>query len=388
MRIFDYTENIAIAVHNLRKKKIRSLLTMLGVIIGVAAIVIIMALGDSNKEQIGLEMQRLGTDLIFLDVKNQSQPLKQIDLSSIQSISRFAQRLSPVQDLSLKLEIGNISQDFPVVAANENYGEIKRMTMIYGHFFNRFENETSSRVCVIENTEFFKKIFNSRYPVGQTLFLNHVYFTIVGVVAPKTDSIYEQGRIYIPIKTSQNYFPTQAIYNAVAQIDNPKKIRPAMGELDAITQFFYADKVKISGLLSTIEATKKIIAKLTMVIGGIAAISLVVGGIGIMNIMLVSVMERTREIGILKAIGAKELYILIQFLTEAILLTFLGGVLGIIIGMIFSFFTLTALKMPVVIPFIPAIIGLIFSVIIGICSGLYPSLRAARMDPVIAMRSL
>ncbi len=389
-------ESFRIAVKALGANKVRSALTMLGVIIGVAAVILLVSIGTGVQSQVTGQISGLGSNLLFafpgsFDGGGSGGPgggiIKQFTIDDVDYVqSRIGQQgtVIPTLQAPAQLRVGNRTKSTTLGGTDQN-GDASAGALTAGRWLARGEVVGSARVAVI-GSEIRDEFFPGQDPIGRKIDVNGQPFKVIGMLATKGGGLggSQDNVMYVPISTAQTMLSTRdisAMLVEVADIDTiesvkaqvERALRPRFGD-----QFTVFTQEQTLGILSTLLGT------LTAMLAGLASISLLVGGIGIMNIMLVSVSERTREIGIRKAVGARTYDILSQFVIEAVLLSALGGVLGILVG------AGGALALQ---PWVPAqvtlwavVLAFVFSAAVGVFFGVYPAYRASRLDPIEALR--
>ena len=411
----DIRENIRIAIFSIKTNMMRSLLTMLGIIIGVASVIAIVTIGNGGRDYIVGMIENMGSNAIQIavnvNVANQSQYITEEDISSIKKLSNVTY-CTPYEFTFGQVQANDYSGFVITIAGNEDVLIVNKMTPKYGRSWTKDEYDQKRNVCVI-STLMAKDVFGKESCVGESLnyTINNktVSLKIIGVVDMTDNSMISQdqmdsmmsmyssssqmsmGMIGIPaslngeLNDSVNKF-TQVYFMATdgADLNNVGEsalnlIKTRHGDFD--------DSVYTLNIMATyIDLLDSVINIFTTFIAAVSAISLIVGGIGVMNIMLVSVTERTREIGIRKALGAKTSTIMLQFLTESVILCLLGGAIGFILGVGGALSVAAYLKIPIAVKFTTVLIAVGFSSAIGIFFGIYPAKRAAQMTPIEALR--
>jgi len=392
------------AINSILSNKVRSLLSMLGILIGVSSAIVMLALGEGAKISVQDKLKSLGSNLLF--VRGGSAKVRGA-ATGMGAIARFTfEDVKKIKGLTphIKRASGSVGGAVQIVYKDDNwnsnlegvayeYAEMRSATPEYGRWFTNNEIKTRAKVAII-GTTVIEKLFGDRNPVGKTIKINRINFKVIGVLPEKgfAGPRDQDDMVNIPITTAMYRVLGKDYLDAIyVEISSPDLIDEGKERLEQLIQkqhklyqdedsFSIRDMTEIQEMLSTTTKT------MSVLLGCIAAISLVVGGIGIMNIMLVSVTERTREIGLRKAIGARKSDIMSQFLIEAVVMTFLGGILGILTGLfISSSLSLMAGWAVTVTPF-SITLATSFSVIIGIIFGLWPAQKAAQLNPVEALR--
>jgi putative ABC transport system permease protein len=411
-------ESIRIALRGLAANKMRAILTMLGIIIGVAAVIALMAIGQGVQNSVTQQIQGIGSNLVIISPGATQQGAVRTAQGSAATLT-YEDALA-LQDFTMAPDIAGVSPEFgssaQVVYGGQNfnvritgvtpdYETVRNVTLESGAFVDKVQLDSLSRVAVIGATTA-KNLFSGDDPIGREIKINRSIFTVIGVLQAKGGSPMLGGDdiVLVPITTAQKRLfggqlgfgvgsRVSTIYVSAAsetQVDSAiQQITEILRERHKTTpandDFTVTSQKDILGVLDQITGL------MTAFLGAIAGISLVVGGIGIMNIMLVSVTERTREIGIRKAVGAKRRDILVQFLVEAVVLSVVGGLGGIALGWGFSQLV-NVLKIGAPTPLTTAvtadavILAVSFSVAIGLFFGIYPANRASGLNPIDALR--
>jgi putative ABC transport system permease protein len=403
-------ENIKVAFQALYLNKMRSFLTMLGIIIGVGAVVAMLSIGIGAQQSVIQSVQDIGSNLIIITPGNpeeeegigqqitmgaQQSKLTEDDLTSIEREATLITSAVPVVFNTSIISYMNKSTQSMIYASTENGRELYSMDIEEGKFYSRSDVSNSLSVAVIGQTVV-TKLFGNIDPLGKIIKIDGQNFKVIGTLEERGTDTFGNDQddfISIPVTTAQSKLYGLDSYNMImAQSISEKDIDAASEEIESILKrhrnikpgesadFSVQNQTQILDIISTITGI------FTVVIAGIAGISLLVGGIGIMNIMMVSVTERTREIGIRKAIGAKNRDILIQFLVESIVLSITGGIFGILFAVIVSAILTRFTILDTSITWVPIVIALSFSTVIGLFFGIYPAMRAARLNPIDALR--
>ncbi|SHE31613.1 putative ABC transport system permease protein [Thermoanaerobacter uzonensis DSM 18761] len=387
-----YVEALKIAIRSILSNKMRSFLTMLGIIIGVTAVIALVSIGQGSTRSVTSQIQSMGSNLIMVNIMGRG---GENSLTYDQTIalkdSSFIAAISPVISTSVTVMYGNNSVDNTAVnGVNGDYQSIRDIQVAAGRFILPMDDEGRNRVAVL-GSNVARELFGFTDPIGKTIKLNGQNFTVVGILSQKGSSIAgsDDDSIFIPLKTMFYFAKNRDIRQIYIEATSPDTVELAKNEINSkLLTIFKGDTnafriIDQSQILSTVNS---VTATLSLLLGGIAGISLLVGGIGIMNIMLVSVTERTREIGIRKALGAKKKDILLQFIIESLTLSGLGGIVGIIVGYVLSMVLGSAMNINAKPSLSTVLISFSFSVIVGLFFGVYPANKAANLNPIEALR--
>ena len=403
----NYINVIRIAFHALKRNKLRAFLTMLGIIIGVASVIVMLAIGHGSKKSIQDELSEMGTNMIFIRPgddrpggvhlsSSELQSMKITDVEAIRANCPAVSAVSPVVNAGGQVIKGNKNWPTSMYGVNNEYLEIRKYKIAHGRNFSQKEIKTYAKVCLIGQTIVENLFDDSGNPVGQTIRFGNIPFKVIGVLEEKGQNGMgqDQDDIIIAPYTAvqkrilsithiQSLFASAASEElndeAIAQITESLR-RTHKIKADSDNDFTVRSQ---SEMVQTFTSVSDI---MTALLGAIAGISLLVGGIGIMNIMYVSVTERTREIGLRLSVGGREKDILTQFLVESILLSISGGIIGIIFGLLVSRIISSLMSWPVIVSFSSIVYAFIICSAIGIFFGWYPARKAAGLNPIDALR--
>ena len=402
----NFLESIRVSLRALRANKLRSALTMLGIIIGVAAVIAMVGIGNGATTSITSSIQGMGSNLLTISsgqsnsagVKGgagSSNTLSMDDVTKIK-IGTAVKAVAPIAATNAQVVLGAGNTSTSINGTTEGYQVIKSVTMARGRFITKEDVTSGTRVAVLGPTVVENLLGDANGNIiGKTIKINNVPFQVIGVTTATGSTGFQSSddMITAPITTVQaRLIGKKTVRSILVSASSETFMQTAQDEITAALhkahkiQAGKLDDFKVQSQADMLATMTTVTKTLTMLLGGIAGISLLVGGIGIMNIMLVSVTERTREIGIRKAIGAKSMDILLQFLIEAVVLSILGGGIGIALGYGGSNLAGKALTLPTSISPASVLVAFCFSAAIGIIFGVFPARKAAAMDPIDALR--
>jgi putative ABC transport system permease protein len=395
--------SVMMALRGLSANKLRSVLTMLGVIIGVGAVIIAIAIGTGSREAVAESIQRLGTNVLTVRAGQQrrgqisfggnNNTLTLADADAILKEISSIQRVSPTVERNLQIKYENKNTNVSVNGNGEHYPVISNHPIAKGRYFNASEQRSYKRVAVLGATTA-KDLFDRQSPIGKTIRIAGQNFEVIGLLKEKGGQGFRNpdDAVYVPVSTAmRRLLGVQNITGITCQARSFGVMGRAQKEIETLLR----KRHKITGETNDFmifnqadlaDAQNAQQDTFSSLITYLAIVSLVVGGIGIMNIMLVSVTERTREIGVRKAIGARRRDILGQFLLEALFLSLVGGLLGVAFGIVGSNFVSNANNWKVVVAPGTVLLAFSFSAIIGVFFGFYPALKASKLRPIEALR--
>ena len=400
-----FSESVQIAVTALLGNKLRSILTMLGIIIGVGAVIAMISIGMGVKQNVTNSIASLGSNMLIVmpgstnkggvrSAAGSSQKLKYEDAEAIIKKIKNIDYVSPTVNGSYQIVNGHENWNSSVYGVTPEYLKIRDLTIGTGSFITQNDLNSRNRVAVI-GTTVATNLFESENPVGKNIRINKPY-KVIGVIESKGQSSMGQDQddvVIIPLTTAQERLMGITYIRSInIQVSSADKIESVQGQVETLLRQRHhivgdkEDDFTVRNLTSLMETMTSTTTMLTLFLGSIAAISLLVGGIGIMNIMMVSVTERTREIGIRKALGATFKNIMMQFLIESVVIGVIGGLLGVAVGVGIALAIAKTGLFQTVITAAPILISFSFSVGIGLFFGIYPARKAARLDPIEALR--
>lgn len=400
-----FSESILIALDGLRANKMRAMLTMLGIIIGVGAVIAMVSIGLGVKEKVESSIAGLGSNLLVVtpgasnsggsrQAAGSGITLNEKDAAAIfQQVSGIS-LVAPAVNRSYQVVFGNQNWTTNVQGTTPDIMEVRSYAIQEGTFFTSQDVETRARVAVLGKTVA-DNLFNGGTPIGQTIRINKAPFRVVGVLEAKGESMggNQDDTIIIPLKTAQErLMGITYVQNINIQATGTDVINQVQSDVTTLLRARHKltgtmqDDFSVRNMVAIMETADQTTSMITALLGVVASLSLLVGGIGIMNIMLVSVTERTREIGIRKALGARYKNILLQFLIEAVVISVAGGLLGIALGVGASYAVSALVGWKTVISSLAIIVAFGFSVMIGLFFGIYPARKAALLDPIDALR--
>lgn len=407
---------LAIALRSLSRNKLRSSLTMLGILIGIAAVISMVSLVRAQQTQVESSFQSLGSNLIMVSPGSQgaghgmggilasSSTLTLEDAEAIEKNAPSVAAVAPVTQSSTQIVAGGENVGALTLGVTPLYQYVRNYSTNEGRFITEQDHKAAARVAVL-GSELDETLFGDTPAIGQSIRINKRQFKVVGVLESKGETFgtEDQGAM-VPLSTAQAVLSSQRVAGGehtiqamAVQAESQDKVDAAQWEIQQILRERHhlrpdeKDDFSVIDMGDISRVADEIYVIFEIVLGAIAGISLLVGGIGIMNIMLVSVTERTREIGLRKAVGAKRRHILTQFLSESALLSLCGGAMGILLGWIMveiaaAIVASLGYPLPALLPLDVVLLAVGVSIGVGLASGMYPATRAARLNPIEALR--
>ncbi|RJR25752.1 FtsX-like permease family protein [Candidatus Microgenomates bacterium] len=404
----EYTEIITEAIGTLTVNKLRTGLATLGIVIGIGSVIALVSLGQASQKSVESQIQSLGSNLLTVSPGAVSQggvrgatgggtTLTLEDAKAISSTSQITtiQAVSPEYQSRGQVTTGRTNTNTQILGVTPVYADIRKVTMAQGSFISEQQVSGMAKVAVIGPTVVTDLFGEGASPVGQTVRINGQTLTIIGITEAKGGSGFQNQDdiVFVPLSTAQKQlFGADHLTSIVLEAKSADVMVNAQNEVGyfLLARHKLNDPAKadfsIMNQQDILNTVNQVTGTFTTLLTGVAAISLLVGGIGIMNIMLVTVTERTREIGLRKALGAKKKVIITQFLMESIILTFAGGLIGIGIGILASFIITKLSNSPFVVSPSSILLAFVVSAGIGILFGWYPAQKAANLQPIEALR--
>ncbi len=386
-------QSVKMAMKSILGNKGRSALTMLGIIIGVSSVILLTGIGGGTTKAITDQISAMGTKLITVNTnrRGSTRSVDYDDLSEyVEDNPNLFSNLCPYISGFAQAKLGSENFQTSLDASDEQYESIKNVELINGRFISEYDCENRAYVVVV-GTYIQKELFGGMNPVGESIKLNGKQFKIIGVYDETADSTKnsQDNKVTIPYTTAMRFLKNKTISTYYLEAKDEDVVDMAVSSVKSFfTRKFGSDSgFSVTSVSVIIDTMNEILGMMTTMLAGIAAISLIVGGIGVMNIMTVSVSERTREIGIRKAIGARTTDIMMQFLIESVLLSAIGGIIGILVGIGLGPVVKSLLGLEFAVQINMVLLAFVFSAAIGIFFGIAPAKKAANLHPIEALRA-
>lgn len=382
-------QSFKMAFRSIVGNKLRAVLTMLGIIIGVSSVIVLVSIAQGSTKSVTSSINQLGTNLLTVSTYSTDVALTDDKISQLSKLNGV-KAVAPVVSGRVYLKKDRTTSQVSVTGTNEAYSSVRDAEVTEGRFITDLDVEYRQKVVVL-GSETAQTFFGTDNPVGQYIQVSGTSYKIVGVLASKGSSLGQSGDnvAIVPLSTGERLVGSTTISTVYLQGKSEDQMNFVMNEVKlAMANMFpgKSDDYGVTNQQDVMETMSSVSNTMTMMLGGIASISLLVGGIGIMNIMLVSVTERTKEIGIRKAIGAKRRDVLLQFLIESIVLSAMGGIIGILAGL--GIGKIVSSLMNLSISYSPTVIAasFLFSLVVGVVFGVFPANKASKLNPIQALR--
>ena len=377
------------ALKNIKSNKLRSSLTMLGLIVGISSVILLVGIGSGASNNVNNQISTLGTNIVTIRINNNNIGFKYNELSEFTTLDNIS-NATPLKNISTTVSRNtSSSSNTSVIATDQNYIDIMNLKLNSGRNISIIDIENKNKVCII-GYDTASTYFGLTNPVGEEIKLNGDNYTVIGVLKENGESngVSVDESVIIPFSTLTYLNQDSKINNLYVKVDNEDKIDMTIINIENKIRNMLdisSDYFTVTSSSTMLEAMNNINNTMSLLLGGIASISLIVGGIGVMNVMLVSVSERTKEIGIRKSLGATKRDILILFLIESLTLCIIGGILGIVSGILLGELS-TLFEYNFIVSKLIILLSLGVSILIGLVFGIFPAYKASLLNPIDALR--
>lgn len=380
---------IKMAFRSIKSNKLRSCLTMLGIIIGVSSVIVLVSMAQGSTTNVTNQINQLGTNLLTVNTFGTDLALTQDKIDQLSKLNGV-KAVAPVVSGRVTVKEDRTSSQQSVLATTPDYSSVRNVNVSEGRFITDLDIEYRQKIAVL-GSDTAATLFSGNDPVGQNILVNGTSFKVVGVLASKGSSLGSSGDdvVIVPLSTGKRLLKQTDINQVFLQGKNENQMDFVQAEVEAKLASMFpnnTDSYTVSNQKDLMDTMSSVTESMTLMLGGIAGISLLVGGIGIMNIMLVSVSERTKEIGIRKAIGAKRRDVLLQFLIESAVLSSMGGIIGILFGLCLGKILSSAFNMTLSYSSSIMFMAFLFSLAVGVVFGVFPANKASKLNPIQALR--
>jgi putative ABC transport system permease protein len=403
-----YRLGLRTALRALSAHKMRTGLTLLGIVVGVAAVVAMVAIGQGTRSEVLRKVESMGTNLLVVSagqlklVAGRQQQAAAVAITLTEKDARTigdevpsVVAVAPAQSKKLQVRFEDLTTTTTVVGTTPEYQTVRNFHPVAGEFFDDEQGRSSARVAVLGQTAMLN-LFGSGDPVGETIRIGNVPFTVIGVMESKGLDISgkdQDDQIFVPLRAAlRRLFNLTYLSTVYVSVRDSREMAQAVPAITEVLRERHrlrsgaADDFTVQSQSAVLEAQAAVSGTFTLLLGSIGGISLLVGGIGILAIMLIAVRERTREIGLRRAVGARRRDILLQFLIETGLLSLLGGVIGVVTGVAAGKIVSLVTGWPMLIPWAVALVAVVFSALLGLSFGVFPARKAAALNPIVALR--
>lgn len=378
------------ALKNIKSNKLRSSLTMLGLVVGISSVILLVGIGSGASNNVNNQISNLGTNIVTIRINNNDTGFKYNELSKFTMLDNI-NNITPLKNISTTVSRNtSSSSNTSVIATDQNYIDIMNLKLNSGRNISIIDIENKNKVCII-GYDTASTYFGLTSPVGEEIKLNGDNYTVIGVLKENGESngVSVDESVIIPFSTLTYLNQDSKINNLYVKVDNEDKIDMTIINIENKIRNMLdisSDYFTVTSSSTMLEAMNNINNTMSLLLGGIASISLIVGGIGVMNVMLVSVSERTKEIGIRKSLGATKRDILILFLIESLTLCIIGGILGIVSGILLGELS-TLFEYNFIVSKFIVLLSLGVSILIGLVFGIFPAYKASLLNPIDALRT-